>query len=111
MKKSFWFPEPQDTYCELTPDPTGVTIVGQADTYTGPGGPRTGLSFLLPDGLLDQQGAQLVMQAKGYASPLIIRGTLFLNLPGRGVYLMVDDVHMIKGASVRPFHLDGRFCR
>jgi len=91
MNKLFWFPDPLEVSCRLIPDSTGVVILGRPDTHsTG----RKGISFAIPDGTPDSNGAAL-HAGDGYL-PEQIRGILILN--GDDSFLRVDDVHYSKPA-------------
>lgn len=93
--KLFWFPTPLSSKAVLRSD-AFPTIIGVPDTHpTG----RPGQSFEIPDGSLNQQGAQVTTSAPGKVKK-IFRGRLLLNdgtitgmwTPGQTAEMAIDDV-------------------
>jgi hypothetical protein len=86
--KYFYFPRPETlpaSAFHFQPDSLPAPIVGQPDTHSSG---RHGVSFTIPDGVPDQNGANLTGPPTW--SPKLIRGRLVLN--GDDCQLLVDDV-------------------
>ncbi|HEX7767081.1 MAG TPA: hypothetical protein VF443_10230 [Nitrospira sp.] len=82
------FPTPLDAHCELTPDTTGIVIVGVPALH--PSG-RPGQKFTLPPTLDTGNGAQLVITAPKKVQ-LVQRGILWCAVDP--AYLQMDDFHL-----------------
>lgn len=87
MSELIIFPTPLDAHCELTPDPTGLPIVGHPATHESG---RPGQGFTLPADLPSGNGAQLLITAPKKV-PLLQRGILWI---ASGPYLQMDDFHL-----------------
>ena len=90
MNKVFFFPTPLDLApLTLQPDSLAVPIPAHPDLHsTG----RPGVSFTIPDGVPDSNGAAL--RGPATFAPSEIRGILILN--GVDSFLRVDDIHFVK---------------
>lgn len=104
--KRYIFPDPLDAHCVLQPDESGP-IAGVPDTHPSNGAPCQ--SFDVPSSVPNKHGATLTIEKKGYA-PYILHGILDTVTAGGGGY-EVDVFRLQKAGSVRPFRLDGHFCR
>ena len=109
--KRYIFPDPlTEAVCTLQPDSLAAPIVGLPDTHPANGAPC--ISFDVPSSTPNMNGAQLVItwpKGSGYA-PYQIHGILDTVTPGGGGF-ECDVFKAQKGGTIRPFHLDGHFCR
>lgn len=103
--KSYIFPDPLDAVCKLQPDSMATPIIGLGDTHPANGAPCQ--SFDVPSTVPNKNGATLTIERKGYSSYLL-HGILDTTTP---TGFTCDVFRLQKAGSVRPFRLDGHFCR
>jgi hypothetical protein len=109
--KRYIFPDPPehlDAHCELQPDSMSTPIVGVRDTHPANGAPC--ISFDVPAGVPNLNGAALRIVKKGYVLSGVLHGLLDTVTPGGGGY-ECDVFTLVKVGGVRPFKLDGQFPR
>lgn len=103
--KSYIFPDPLDARCELQPDSLHQAIVGVPDTHPANGAPCQ--SFEVPATVPNKNGASLTISKRGYAS-YVLHGILDTTT---ATGFTCDVFRLQKAGGVRPFRLDGHFCR
>src|SRR6058998_3401055 len=107
--KRYVRPDPMDgASCTLHPDSLAAPIVGVLDTHPTDGQPC--FSFDVPASVPNKNGAWLKIHAKGYV-PVEDHGLLDTVTVGGGGF--EPDIFRLQKAAggVRPFRLDGHFCR
>jgi len=107
--KRYIFPDPlEGAVCELTPDSMTTPLVAVPDKHPSNG--AACMSFDVPDSVPNNNGASLnISWGKSYA-PYVLHGILDTITEGGGGF-ECDVFRGQKAGSVRPFHLDGHFCR
>lgn len=109
--KRYIFPDPmKDADCTLQPDSLPAPIVGVPDVH--PDGNKPCVSFDVPDSVPTGNGAWLKVEwPKGAGlAPYALHGFLDTVTPGGGGFAC-DIFRGQKVGGVRPFELDGHFCR
>lgn len=103
--KSYIFPDPLDARCELQPDSLPQAIIGVPDTHPANGADCQ--SFEVPSTVPNKNGATMTISKRGYAS-YVMHGILDTTTP---TGFTCDVFRLQKAGGVRPFSLDGHFCR